>query len=101
MKSMKDYHDLYLKSDMLLLAGVFGKKQKKELWITLNVPGLSWDAMLKMSQKLFHTLRCIYSLRKVPHIEFLIFLIHAAKPTINIYIIMIKKKNRNILYTQT
>ena len=31
MKSMKDYHDLYLKCGMLLLAGVFGKKIEKRI----------------------------------------------------------------------
>ena len=56
MKTMGDYHDLYLKTDVLLLAYVF----KKFIKTCLNYyglypchyfssPGLSWDAMLKMT----------------------------------------------------
>ena len=41
LKTMGDYHDLYLKSDILLLADVFENFRK--------TPGLSWDAMLKMT----------------------------------------------------
>ena len=37
MKNMGDYHDHYLKKDILLLADVF------------EFPGLSWDAMLEMT----------------------------------------------------
>ena len=57
MNTMGDYHDLYLKSDLLLLADVFEK-----LIITcleyygldpchyFSSSGLSWDAMLKMTE---------------------------------------------------
>ena len=54
MNSMGGYHDLYLKTDVLLLAGVFEKFIKTCLdYYELNpchyfsCPGLSWDAMLK------------------------------------------------------
>ena len=53
----------------------------------LSAPGLSWDAMLKMTKlslNLFQILTCIYSLRKIQEAEFIIFLIDIAKPTINI-----------------
>ena len=57
MKTMKDYHDLYLKCDVLLLADVFEKCRNKSLKNygvcpshCLSAPDLSWDAMLKMTK---------------------------------------------------
>ena len=57
MKTMGDYHDLHLKTDIFLLADVF------ETFINtcleyygldschyFSSPGLSWDAMLKMTE---------------------------------------------------
>ena len=56
MKTLGDYHDLYLKTGVLLLADVFGKFIKKCLnYHGLNpchyfsAPRLSWDAMLKLA----------------------------------------------------
>ena len=56
MNSMGDYHDLYLNSDVLLLADVFEKLIKTcldyyglGLCHYFSSPGLSWDAMLKMT----------------------------------------------------
>ena len=56
MKTMGDYHDLYLKIDVLLLTDVFEKFIKTCLNYYgvdpchyVSSPGLSWDAMLKMS----------------------------------------------------
>ena len=53
-KTMGEYHDLYLKSDMLLLADVFENFRKTCLQYYkldpchyFTSPGLSWDAMLK------------------------------------------------------
>ena len=57
MKNLRDYHDLYLKTDVLLLADVFESFRV----VTMNsygldplhyltAPGLSWDAMLKMTK---------------------------------------------------
>jgi len=57
MRTMRDYHDLYLKSDVILLANVFEEFRK----LCLNYykldpvhyfscPGLSFDAMLKMTK---------------------------------------------------
>ena len=55
-KTMGEYHDLYLKSDMLLLADVFENFRKTCLQYYkldpchyFTSPGLSWDAMLKMT----------------------------------------------------
>ena len=57
MNNMGDYHDFYLKTDVLLLADVFEKFVKTCLdYYGLNhchycsAPGLSWDAMLKMTK---------------------------------------------------
>ena len=54
MSSMKDYHDLYLELDVLLLTDVFEnfreicrKNYKLDPAWYLTSPGLSWDAMLK------------------------------------------------------
>ena len=56
MNSMCDYHNLYLKTDVLLLADVFKKFIKMCLDYYgldpchyFSSPGLSWDAMLKMT----------------------------------------------------
>ena len=56
LKTMGEYHDLYLKSDILLLADVFETFRKTCLeYYKLDPchyftsPGLSWDAMLKMT----------------------------------------------------
>ena len=55
-KNMGEYHDLYLESDVLLLADVFENFRKTCLeYYKLDPchyftsPGLSWDAMLKMT----------------------------------------------------
>ena len=54
--SMGDYHDLYLQSDILLLADVFEnfrktclKYYKLDPCHYFTSPGLAWDAMLKMT----------------------------------------------------
>ena len=56
LKNMAEYHDLRLKSDILLLADVFENFQKTCLQYYkldpchyFTSPGLSWDAMLKMT----------------------------------------------------
>ena len=55
-KNMSDYHNQYLKKDVLLLAGVFKKFVDTCLKLYgifpchyFSSPGLSWDAMLKMT----------------------------------------------------
>ena len=56
LKTMGEYHNLYLKSDILLLADVFENFRKTCLQYYkldpchyFTSPGLSWDAMLKMT----------------------------------------------------
>ena len=54
---MGDYHNHYLKKDVLLLAYVFEKfidRRMKFHWLDpshyFSSPGLSWDTMLKMTE---------------------------------------------------
>jgi hypothetical protein len=57
MKTFRDYHDLYNQSDVLLLADVFEKVRDMCIknydldpaWY-FTAPGLSWDALLKISR---------------------------------------------------
>ena len=56
MKNMGDYHDHYLEKDLLLLADIFQKFIDTCLKCYalhpchyFSFPGLSWDAMLKMT----------------------------------------------------
>ena len=56
MKNMGDYYDRYLKKDLLLLADVFEKFVDTCLKFYgldpcnyFSCPGLSWDAMLKVT----------------------------------------------------
>ena len=55
MNAMSDYHDLYLKTDVLLLTNVFEKFINMDYYGLdpchyFSSPGLSWDAMLKMTK---------------------------------------------------
>ena len=56
MKNMGDYHDHYLKKDVLLLADLFEnviktclKYHELDPCHYFSSPGLSWDAMLEMT----------------------------------------------------
>ena len=57
MKTMKDYHDLYLKCDVLLLADVFENFRNSSIKNYglypshyLSAPALSWDALFHMAK---------------------------------------------------
>ena len=57
MKTIRDYHDIYLKSDVLLLADVFEnfrnvciKKYGLDPAWYFTAPSLAWDAMLKLTK---------------------------------------------------
>ena len=57
MKTMRDYHDLYLKSDVLLLSDVFEnfrdvclKNYSLDPAFYYTAPGLAWDACLKITK---------------------------------------------------
>ena len=85
MKTIKDYHDLFLKCDVLLLVNVFEEFRNNSLKNYglcpshyLSTLGLSWNAMLKMTKIELELIPDI----KVQEVEFLIFLIDTAKPAI-------------------
>ena len=57
MKNLGEYHDIYLETDVMLLADVFEtfrrsimKKYKLDPAHFLTAPGLSWVACLKMTR---------------------------------------------------
>ena len=93
MKKMKDYHNLYLKCDVLLLVNFFEKFRNNSLKNYelcpshyLSAPGLSWDAMLRMTKiKIDLVLDSeMYILFEVQEEEFLILVIDTTRRTINI-----------------
>ena len=104
-KTVKNYHDLYLKCDVSLLADVFEKFRNKSLKNYGLCPsryfsalGLSWDAILKMTkvELEFIPYPDIYLFfKKVWEFEFFIFLIGRVEPTINIQNLMTQNKNQN------
>ena len=91
---MKDYHGLYLKCDVLLLADVFENFRNNSLknyglcpGHYLSAPALSWDVMPNMTKvalALILILTCICSLKKVRVVEFLMFVIYIVKATTSI-----------------
>ena len=67
---MDDYHDLYLKTDVLLLADVFEKFINTCLKYYgldpchyFSSPGSSWDAMLKMNS--INSMNLLKSLKSI------------------------------------
>ena len=92
-KNMGDYHDHYLKKDVLLLADVFEKfistcikYYELDPCHYFSSPGLSWNAMLKMTDielEKYQTLTSTYLLRKEQEEEFLTLLKDMPKQIIN------------------
>ena len=90
-KTMGEYHDLYLKSDVLLLADVFESFRKTCLQYHkldpchyFTSPGLSWDAMLKITNiklELMTDETCFSSSRRVCVVEYLTSQIDMERPT--------------------
>ena len=67
-ETMRDYHDLYLKGDVLLLADIFENFRKMVLETYgldpvhyYSLPGLSWDAMLKYTGIYLFNILMIFS----------------------------------------
>ena len=93
MKNMGYYHDHYLKKDALLLADVFErfigtclKYYGLDPCHNFSFPGLSWDAMLKMTDvklEKYQTLTCTYLSKKEQEEEFLTLLKDMPKQIIN------------------
>ena len=91
---MKDYHNFYLKCEVLLLTDTFEEFRNNSLKNYglcpsdyLSAQALSWDAMLNMTRveiELILDPDMYISLKKVQEVEFLIFLIDMVKPAINI-----------------
>ena len=77
MKKFKDYHNLYLKCNVLFLADVFDKFRNNN-WKNygvcpshyLSAPGLSWDAMLKMTE---------FNLELILDLDMFIFFLKSAR----------------------
>ena len=94
MKNMGDYYDHYLKKDVLSLADVFEKfistcikHYELDPCHYVSSSGLSWDAMLKMTdvklEKKYMALTSIYLLKKGQEEEFLTLLKDMLKQIIN------------------
>ena len=49
-KTLGDYHDIYLRTDVLLLADVFDTFRNSSIQHYFSAPGMSWDALLKMTK---------------------------------------------------
>ena len=106
-KKLGKYHDLYLKSDVLLLADVFENFRKMYLKIYesdpvkfISDPGLAWQATLrwkKVKLELLTDSDLLFCLERVIEDEYVLQFIGMQKLIINIWKIMIKIKNCHIL----
>ena len=90
---MGQYHDLYLRSDILLLTDVFENFRKTCLvyyhldpYHYFSSPGMSWDAMLKMTNiklELMTEIDIFQYIEKGCMVASHIFLLDMEKQTIN------------------
>ena len=107
MNTMGDYHDLYLMTDVLLLADVLEKFINTCLGYYgldpchyFSSPGLSWDAMLKMTGTelgLISDIDMHLFIEKGIRVVFLIFLKGIVKQIINTWSVTIVVKKVNTL----
>ena len=77
-KNMGEYHDLYLQSNILLLTDVSENFRNTCMQYYgldpchyFTSPGLSWDAMLKMTKVNLELMTCTNSLKRECVVEFL------------------------------
>ena len=104
MKNMGDYHDHYLRRDILLSADVSEKFISTSLKFygldpchCFSSPGLNWDAVLQMTgAKLEKTLTSTYSLKKDEEEEFLTLVKDMQRPITNTYMIVILKNDQHL-----
>ena len=103
---MGDYHDHYLKKDVLLLADVFEKfidtclkYYKLDPCHYFSAPGLSWNAMLKMTDVKLEKISDIdqYLFKKEQEVEYLILLKDMLKQIINTCVIMTQINSQHLL----
>ena len=71
MKNMGDHHDHYSKKDVLLLVDIYEKfintclkYYELDPCHYFSAPGLSWDAILKMTSVKYQALTSVYLLKK-------------------------------------
>ena len=111
MTTMQVYHDLYLKCDVLLLAGVFKTFRRNSLknygfWPShyFSAPASNWDALLNMAKvelELILDADMDLFIEKLWEVELFKFSQdnNIVKPTISIWNLITQNKNQKILYT--
>ena len=105
---MGDYHDPYLKTDILLLADIFEKfinacleYYELDRCHYFSSPGLSWDAMIKMTKielELISDVDMHLLLKKEWEDVFLTLVKDTVKQIINAWHMMIVMKKVNLLF---
>ena len=107
MKNVGDYHNHYLKKDVLLLTDVFGKFMDTCLKFHgvdpchyLSSPGLSWYAMLKMTgvrlEKIVDIDMYLFIEKRIREEEFFTVLRDMLKQIKNTWKVMTLKNRQNL-----